>query len=101
MKIKHLTATQFNSMIKKLQLNKKDKDFFNHKIDYDFYIKEEEKDNKKIITTLENQMNHDLEHESKIYFLTKEIFNYNKMIANKNGFTRPSITTTTTQIELI
>ena len=101
MNIKHLTATQFNNMIKELQLTKKNKDFFNHKIDYDFYIKEEEKDNKKIVTTLENQMNHDLEHESKIYFLTKEIFDYNKMITNKNGFIRPLIKTTTTQIEII
>lgn len=100
-KIKYLTRQQLDNLIAKLHLKKENKNCFNEKIKYDFYRKEEEQNNIKKVITLDNQMNFELEHENKIYFLVKENFDYNKPIITKQGYTRPTIRTSITQIELL
>ena len=102
LKIKYLTREQLNKLITKLGLEKKDKDCFNCKINYyDFYKKEQEQNNVKQVITLDNQMNFELEHDAKTYFLVKQIFDYNKPITTKQGYTMPTIRTSITQIEIL
>lgn len=100
-KIKYLTRTELNKIINNLGLEKQEKNCFNQKIQYEFYKKEIEKDNTRQITTLDNEMNFDLEHDNKIYFLVNDFFDYNKIKVNKKGIAQPYQKTTITQIEII
>lgn len=100
-KIKYLTREALNKLITKLGLKREYKDCFNCKINYEFYIKEQEQNNIKKVITLDNQMNVELENENKIYFLVKESFDYNKPIITKQGYTRPITRTSITQIEIL
>ena len=85
--------------IKKYGLIKQERTCFGDLYTYDFYTNEKESNGKKTIWSVEQDELAKEEGEL-VYCLIIETFDYNKIITNKYGFTRPYSRTRITRLDL-